>query len=603
MKLISIFFHRIALGLSVIVLLLAISACSNVPQRNTPVAVGDYSYLGKYLDWRISDEMGKAKVAGLSIAIVDGQHVVWEKGYGFSDIEKNIAATPDTLYRTGSVSKVLTATEIMRRVEGGEIALDAPLATQLPGFSIHSRFSDSKPITVRSLLAHHSGLPSDRLQGMWTNDPVSLSVLEEELKSDYLAEPPQTKYKYSNLDYSLLGRLIEVRSGQDFAPAIQGDLLQPLGMSRSTFGPATTAVAPIAKPYHASQAVEATELRDRPAGSLISSVTDLVHFIRFVLGDGRSTTGQALLREDTLNTMFRPQFPNLPLDFNHKNGLGWMIDGIHIPGVGPVIWHDGEYPGYFSFVAIARESKLGVVILSNDQASKSFMNKIGEKALELALEAKTGKETNLSEDQPDKTQPVEIHDEHLDRYTGNYIVFGQLTPITLKDGHLSLEAIGKHIDLIPVADNKFVPRLRMLGLINIPMSILSVRFAEIEGQHFAVLDGLPEPFPFERIEPGKIPTAWANRVGTYQAENPDRNLTFQNVRLQIENGMLITTTTLSSKLWGMSNYTARSVLIPVSNDEAVMAGIGNGEGGTIKAIDNHGSTTLIYSGYSFSRNH
>lgn len=599
MKLIPIFFRRIALWLSFIVLPLAISACSSVPQRNTPVAVGDYSYLGKYLDWMIRNEMGKAKAAGLSIAIVDGQRVVWAKGYGFSDVEKNIPAMTDTLYRTGSVSKVLTATEIMRRVERGEIALDAPLATQLPGFSIHSRFSDSKPITVRSLLAHHSGLPSDRLQGMWANDPVSLSVLEEELRSDYLAEPPQTKYKYSNLDYSLLGRLIEVRSSQDFAPAIQGDLLQPLGMNHSTFGPATTADALIAKPYRASQAVEATELRDRPAGSLISSVTALAHFISFVLGDGKSTTGQTLLRADTLNIMFRPQFPNLPLDFNHNIGLGWMIDGIHIPGVGPVIWHDGEYPGYFSFVAIARESKLGVVILSNDQAGKSFMNKIGEKALELALEAKTGKATNLSEDQPAKTQPVEIHDEHLDRYTGNYVVFGQLTPITLNNGHLSLEALGKHIDLIPITDNKFVPRLRMLGLINIPMSTLSVRFAEIEGQHFAVLDGLPEPFPFERIEPRKIPSSWTNRVGTYQAENSEPNLVFRNVHLQIEGGMMVASTTLSSK--GYDNYVTRSVLIPVSNDEAVMAGIGNGEGGTIKAVDNHGSTTLIYSGYSFSR--
>lgn len=601
MKPIPTFFHRIALWLSFIVLSLAISACSNVPQRNTPVAVGDYSYLGKYLDWMIKDEMGKAKVAGLSIAIVDGQHVVWAKGYGFSDIEKNLPATPDTLYRTGSVSKVLTATEIMRRVERGEIALDAPLATQLPGFSIHSRFSDSKPITVRSLLAYHSGLPSDRLHGMWTNDPVSLSVLEEELKGDCLTEPPQTKYKYSNLDYSLLGRLIEVRSGQDFAPAIQGDMLLPLGMNHSTFGPVTTAAAPIAKPYRAGQAVETTELRDRPAGSLISSVTDLAHFISFVLGDGKSTTGQTLLRADTLNTMFRPQFPNLPLDFNHNVGLGWMIDGIHIPGVGPVIWHDGEYPGYFGFVAIARESKLGVVVLSNDQASKSFVNKIGEKALELALEAKTGEATNPSEAEPAKAQPAEIHDEHLDRYTGNYVVFGQLTPITLNNGHLSLDAFGKHIDLIPVADNKFIPRIKMLGLINIPMSTLSLRFVATQGQHFAVLDGLPEPFPFERIESQKIPTAWTHRVGTYQAENPDPNLEFRDVHLQIEDGMMVASATLSSK--GRDNYVVRSALIPVSNDEAVMAGIGNGEGGTIKAIDDHGTTTLIYSGYRFSRDH
>jgi CubicO group peptidase (beta-lactamase class C family) len=603
MKPISIFLQKIALWLSVISLSMAIGACSNVPKRKAPVAVGDYSYLGKYLDWMISDEMGKAKAAGLSIAIVDGQRVVWAKGYGFSDKEKGLPATPDTLYRAGSVSKVLTATEIMRRVERGEIALDAPLATQLPGFSIHSKFPDGKPTTVRSLLAYHSGLPSDRLQGMWTNNPVSLSILQEQLKSDYLAEPPQTRYKYSNLDYSLLGRLIEVRSGQAFTPAIQSTLLQPLGMNRSTFGPATTAAVPIAKPYRGGRAVEATELRDRPAGSLISSVRDLAHFIIFVLSDGKSITGQSLMRADTLNTMFRPQFSKLPLDFNHDNGLGWMIDGVRIPSVGPVVWHDGEYPGYFSYMVIAREKKLGVVVLSNDQASKSFLNKIGEKALELAIETKTGETINQSEASLTKAQSPEFHDEHLDRYTGNYVVFGQLTPITLHKGHLSLEALGKHIDLIPVADDKFVPRLQVLGLINIPMSALSVHFAVVDGRNFAVLDGLPEPFPFERIEPRKIPIAWVNRVGTYQAENSDRNLDFRNLSLQIENGMIVTSTTLSSKLWGIDNYTARGVLIPVSDDEAVMAGIGNGEGETVRAINDHGSMVLIYSGYRFSRDH
>lgn len=603
MKPISTFFHQSALWLSVAVLVMSIGACSSAPKRNAPVAAGNYSYLGDYLDWMISSEMQKSKVAGLSIAIVDGRRVVWAKGYGFADLEKDLPATPDTLYRAGSVSKVLTGTEIMRRVERGEIDLDAPLATQLPGFSMHSRFADSKPVTVRSLLAYHSGLPSDRLQGMWTDNPVGLSNLQEQLKSDYLAEPPQTRYKYSNLDYSLLGRLIEVRSGQAFAPAIQSALLQPLGMYRSTFGPATTAAAPIAKPYRGGQAVEATELRDSPAGSLITSVHDLAHFIGFVLGDGESATGQPLMRADTLDTMFHPQFPKLPLDFNHDNGLGWMIDGVHIPGVGPVSWHDGGYPGYFSYIAIAREHKLGVVVLSNDQAGKSFINQIGAKALQLALEAKTGQAINPPEADTNKAQPAEFHDEHLDRYAGNYVVFGQLTPITANKGHLSLEALGKHIDLIPVAENKFVPRLQILGLIDIPMSALSVRFVTTEGRNFAVLDGLPEPFPFERIAPHKIPLAWAKRVGTYQAENSDRNLEFHNLHVQIEDGMIVTSTTLSSKLWGIDNSTAHGVLIPISDDEAVIAGIGNGEGGTVRAVDHHGATTLIYSGYRFSGDH
>ena len=602
MKPSAIFLHKLLLWFSIAALATIMSGCSSAPKRSTPVA-GDYGYLGEYLDWMINAEMRKSKVAGLSIAIVDGQRVVWAKGYGFADREKDVPATPDTLYRVGSVSKLLTATEIMRRVEPGEIDLDAPLATQLPGFSIRSRFSDNKPITVRSLLSHHSGLPSDRMHGMWTKQPVSLATLQEQLQSDYLAEPPQTRYKYSNLGYSLLGHLIEVQSGQEFAPAMQSALLQPLGMRQSTFGPAEAAAAPIAKPYRGGQLAEATELRDRPAGSLITNTHDLANFISFVLGEGKSVTGHALLRVDTLASMFRPQFPALPLDFNHDNGLGWMIDGIRISGVGPVVWHTGEYPGYFSYLAIAREKKLGVVVLSNDSASKKFIAEIGEKALELALEAKTGQHISSSKTSATKMQSTEFHEAHLEQYAGNYVVLGQLTPIAINKGHLSLEVLGKQIDLLPIAASKFVPRVQLLGVIDIPFPELSVRFVTTAGRQFAVLEGLPEPFPFESIAPRNIPIAWVNRVGTYQAENADRNLEFHKLSLQIEDGILVTSTTLSSKLWGVDNISARIALIPVSDDEAVIAGIGNGEGGTVKAIDDSGAVTLIYSGYRFSRGH
>ena len=116
----------------------------------------------------------------------------------------------------------------------------------------------------------------------------------------------------------------------------------------------------------------------------------LARFISFVLADGRTATGNQLLQPSTLHAMFTPQFPGLPLDFGHNIGLGWMIDGVRVPGLGPIVWHDGGYPGYFGALMIAREHKLGVVILANGQEAKGFAPRVGRKALQLALAAKLG---------------------------------------------------------------------------------------------------------------------------------------------------------------------------------------------------------------------
>ncbi len=324
----------------------------------------------------------------------------------------------------------------MRRVDQGDIVLDGALAAQLPDFSIDSRFADAQPITVRALLAHHCGLPSDRLNGMWTQSPVDLATLQDQLHAEGVAPPPQGQYKYSNLDYDLLGRLIEVRARESFVTAMQQDLLEPLGMTQSTFGLASQAASRMAKGYRDGNATPAVELRDRPAGSLITSVNDLARFIRFVLADGRTETGKPLLTASTLRAMFAPQFAGLPLDFGNEIGLGWMIAGVHVPGLGHIAWHNGEYPGYYGSLMIARERKLGVVILANGQAAKGFVIQVGSKALQLALAARLGVAVPAAEDHKSEPQRIAMSDAQLAQYAGEYVVFGQLSSIASPAGSL-----------------------------------------------------------------------------------------------------------------------------------------------------------------------
>jgi len=246
-----------------------------IPHRTGPIIKNDYQFLGEYLDWMVNQEANKAHVNAVTVAVVDDQRVVWSKGYGWADVARKVPASPDTLFRVGSISKLFTATEIMRRVERGEIELDAEITKQLPEFSIHSRFANAKPITVRSLLSHHSGLPTDRWNGMFTNKPVDLATLEKQLAEDSLFAAPQSKIHYSNLGFSLLGRIIEVRSNETFESAIKQSILDPLGMAHSTFAPTVID----SRGYHQGKEVPFVESRDRPAGSLVTSAHDLARFV------------------------------------------------------------------------------------------------------------------------------------------------------------------------------------------------------------------------------------------------------------------------------------------------------------------------------------
>jgi len=139
----------------------------------------------------IQDHMVRNQVAGLSIALVDGQKVVWARGFGYADKEAEIPAGADTIYEIGSVSKTFAAMAVMRLVEEGIMDLDQPLTAYLPTFSINQRFPDSGPITIRSILTHHSGIPGDLFNGAFTEGaPFDYDAwLLEYLQDEYTSAP------------------------------------------------------------------------------------------------------------------------------------------------------------------------------------------------------------------------------------------------------------------------------------------------------------------------------------------------------------------------------------------------------------------------------
>ena len=157
--------HRLAVALFSAALLWAGSA--DIAPRS------DYAAVAGALEPFIQRELAEKQLPALSLALVDDQQIVWAQGFGFADPDRKIPATAGTIYRAGSVSKLFTDIGIMQLVERGELDLDAPVTRYLPDF--HPKNPFGKPITLRELMSHRSGLVREPPVGHYF-DPSEPSV-------------------------------------------------------------------------------------------------------------------------------------------------------------------------------------------------------------------------------------------------------------------------------------------------------------------------------------------------------------------------------------------------------------------------------------------
>lgn len=397
----------------------------------------------------ILDQMDRNHVKGLSLALVDGSNLVWSKGFGFADEKKKIPATGDTLYMAGGLSKIVTAAEVMKLVERKIIHLDAPIEAYVPDFSIRSRFDPTAKITVKSLLAHHSGLPAFYLKGMLSQQPMSLAQLVEGLKEDSQVEVPQTRFRYSYLDYDLLGRALELTRDGSFPEVMKRDLLTPLGMDSSDFEVSPALEQKLAQGFYKGKAVPLSRMRDVPVSGMASTANDMAKFLSASL-TGQAAGGERWLKEKSAASMFIPPYPAVPEDFGQEVGLGWMLGGWDLPGEEKVAWHEGSLSPYCSEMAALYRQGLGVVLLSNSSEGKKIAKDITLRALKLMVRAKTGLKVKLDPPPKPAYQEIKVEPESLEPFVGLYSALGQATPIERHGRRLSMRFFNAGISLLPV---------------------------------------------------------------------------------------------------------------------------------------------------------
>jgi CubicO group peptidase (beta-lactamase class C family) len=280
--------------------------------------------------------MRASHAVGVSIALVDGNHTVWARGFGMANRAKKMRVTAETLFQIGSTSKTMAAVAVMQLVEQGKVDLDAPLSRYVPGFKMLPRFSGPSKVTVRSVLDMHSGIPGDVENGIATTKPFKGfdSMLLGILAKDYPQLPADTVDAYCNSGYVLLRDVVEHVTGENFAAYTARNVFAPMGMHNTTFDPASAPTGKLAIGYvtHAGAkggvrvvAPPRVYVNGWAGGSGLSSATEMASYLKTLLAGGSTPDGGRILSQSTLRQMTTPQ-THLPLDVGPaKMGLGWFV--------------------------------------------------------------------------------------------------------------------------------------------------------------------------------------------------------------------------------------------------------------------------------------
>lgn len=282
------------------------------------------------VDSLVAAYLDRHGLPGAAVAVVKDGRPVHQAGYGHdSDGEPQ---SPDTRLRVASVSKPITAFAVLQLVDDGAVALDRPVRSYLPELEMGDpRIGE---VTVRQPLSHTSGIETPTVI-----PPASTLREAVAMTHDWaLASKPGTRYAYSNANYWIAARLVEVSSGQSFASYLRDHVFEPLGMSDSLNTPTTREPVPGLARGHVTAyglALPAPEPEKMVggAGGLVTAAHDMAAWMAMQQRAGVAPTGKRLLSAALIEECHQPQ-PGAP-----RNGLGWHLGA---PGIAPArVGHSG----------------------------------------------------------------------------------------------------------------------------------------------------------------------------------------------------------------------------------------------------------------------
>jgi CubicO group peptidase (beta-lactamase class C family) len=308
------------------------------------------------VDDYVRAEMQAQRIPGLSIAIVQDGKVVKAQGYGLANVELNVAATPETIYQSGSIGKQFTATLAMMLVEEGKLSLDDHIGKHIPDAP-----ATWKDITLRHLLTHTSGISNSLYQKIDLRQDYTEDELLKEIEALPLDFQPGDKFIYSNAGYATLGILIHKVTGRFYGDLLREKIFEPLGMTTARIISEADIVPHRADGYRMvdgawkNQEWVAPVLNTTADGSLYLTVLDMAKW-------DAALYSEKLLKRASLDLMWTPAKLNDGKPVPYGYGFGWMTGEVHGHRF---VRHGGAWQGFTTDIARYVDKKLTVIVMTN----------------------------------------------------------------------------------------------------------------------------------------------------------------------------------------------------------------------------------------------
>jgi D-alanyl-D-alanine carboxypeptidase len=446
---------RFSAGISLAILFFGLSASALYAQ--TPAPQADAAKVAADPDVRGAERLFSAWIEGqiayrglpgVAVGVVSNQDLVWSKGFGFADIKAKVPMSPATKFRMASNSKLFTAVAIMQLREQGKLGLDDPVVKYLPWFKPKPAGDDDGPITIEQLLSHSSGLQREAGDHWVSYQFPTAEKLQRLIVDRQSAFPPATRWKYSNLAYSIAGMVVEKVSGEKWADYVDRNIFKPLGMNDSSVD---KNVAGLAVPYGRRMPDGTREVLPfvdshgmAAATGLTSNVVDMAKFMSAQFRRGPRGAAQVVS-----GASWREMLRVRSVEENWSSGTGLGFDVKRVKDR-TYIGHGGGYPGNTTQTLIQLDDKVGVIVLTNTNDSnpsdiaQQLMNSVGQAA------AKAG-----------ASKPAEIPwDSAWERFAGLYRGRGGDTQVVLLNKKLIMvtpnaPSLEDRVTLEPLGGGRF----------------------------------------------------------------------------------------------------------------------------------------------------
>jgi CubicO group peptidase (beta-lactamase class C family) len=441
-----------------------------------------------WLDAHVPEMMREAGLPGFSIAVVKDGKTVHAAGFGARDPQRNLPATPDTLYGIGSLTKSFVAIAVLQLAEQGKLTLDDPVSRYVP----LELGRPGQPITIRHLLTHSPGFPNLGTstillsRGLGNDTGIPMSSADDFYRfvngaTDEVLFAPGERYFYNNAAWRMLGHVVQQRSGMPFHRYVEQRILDPLGMTRSTLDVAVALRDPDRLVPHrrGKNGPEATSFpypnpEDNPgfsffaaAGGILSSANELARYVSALIEQG-SYPGGRLASAEAFAGMQSLQIETGEGHYG-KEGYGYGLSVTSGFLGHTLVSHGGSIMVSTAYMAFVPDLRLGVVMAGNGPAFAD--DRVAEAVLALLM----GRD-------PDEALPGNRIRKRMAKLAGSYATYRKLETlkVVVRSGLLY---VGEGEPLAPL-----FPEDPALG---------SLRFSTVS-------EGLRSPVEFREREGGVV---------------------------------------------------------------------------------------------------